>query len=75
MFWIGIGAYITEVTKTIPKARVVLSGCNWNLTTTAATATVSAINMSTTATPFITTDIITTTMNSVNVTTTAAQHE
>ncbi|KAH3861726.1 sodium-dependent multivitamin transporter-like [Dreissena polymorpha] len=74
MFWIGIGAYITEVTKTIPKARVVLSGCNWNLTTTAATATVSAINMSTTATPFITTDIMTT-MNSVNVTVKATEHD
>ncbi|XP_052262230.1 sodium-dependent multivitamin transporter-like isoform X3 [Dreissena polymorpha] len=74
MFWIGIGAYITEVRNTIPKAPVVLSGCNWNLTTTAATATVSAINMSTTATPYITTDIITT-INSVNVTTTVAEHD
>ncbi|WAQ97427.1 SC5A6-like protein [Mya arenaria] len=36
MFWIGIGAYVTEVSKTIPKAPVDISGCNWNLTTTAA---------------------------------------
>lgn len=42
MFWIGVGAYVTEVSKTIPKAPVSTAGCNWNLTTTAAVPTLLA---------------------------------
>lgn len=37
MFWIGIGAQVVK--PPIPKANISVSGCNWNLTTTAATAT------------------------------------
>jgi len=37
MFWIGIGAYITEVAKTIPKAPVSIANCTWNVTTVVST--------------------------------------
>lgn len=52
MFWIGVGAYVTEVSKTIPKSKVSVAGCNWNITTTAApVTTLGALvsNMTTTA--------------------------
>ncbi|XP_048758260.2 sodium-coupled monocarboxylate transporter 1-like [Ostrea edulis] len=53
MFWIGVGAQIYKPYN--PKAPINITGCNWNLTTTAAPATVSAFNqsiVSTSATPF-----------------------
>lgn len=37
MFWIGIGAQVVK--PPIPKAKISIAGCNWNLTTTAAAVT------------------------------------
>ncbi|XP_060579186.1 sodium-coupled monocarboxylate transporter 1-like isoform X1 [Ruditapes philippinarum] len=71
MFWIGIGAYVTQVSKTIPKSPVSVIGCNWNLTTTASTTingTVSAMMSTVTST-------VATTSNVTEAVTTAAEHD
>jgi hypothetical protein len=44
MFWIGVGAQIYKPNN--PKAPINITGCNWNLTSTAAPPTVSVFNQS-----------------------------
>ena len=52
MFWIGIGAQVVK--PPIPKARISVDGCNWNLTTTAATVTPFLNSTMTTVTEAVT---------------------
>ena len=59
MFWIGIGAQVVK--PPIPKANISIEGCNWNLTTTAATVT-----------PFLNSTISNVTMAVTNTTMTLA---
>ena len=72
MFWIGIGAYVTQVSKTIPKSPVSVIGCNWNLTTTAATTTV---NGTVSAMMSTVTSSVVTSGNVTEAVTSAAEHE
>lgn len=52
MFWIGIGAQVVK--PPIPKASINITGCNWNLTTTAATVTSLVNSTATTVTTALT---------------------
>ncbi|KAL4240018.1 hypothetical protein ACF0H5_000813 [Mactra antiquata] len=68
MFWIGIGAYVTEVSKTIPKSITSIRGCNWNLTTTAIPTTLNTTLAGVTST-------LSTSLSTVNSTTVAPEHD
>lgn len=73
MFWIGIGAYVTEVSKTIPKAPVSYNGCNWNLTTTAAPVTANVSLSAVLST--VSSTVSSSTMNVTEAVTSIEEHE
>lgn len=73
MFWIGVGAYVTDVNKTIPKSITSTARCNWNITTTTTAAT-AAVNTSFTLVTSTVSSSISSTANTT-VASVAAEHD